>query len=293
MPGTREKTSLSVQRLWIAAAILAGVVVAFGAMMMFGWMIDETHFDRPDERFDRLAAQLEEAPGASVEGHERWVEAPSFSDPTSWMQLSVDETHFADLLAIACASDYPDAVAWSLRVHADSGSIISLYTDAAPGARADDTPCPDFGFDAAGLVGELSRSAPGVDVQASIWDNGRFALVVIDDDPGDLSAVLPLVADAEDVRAAAGLDSRRPIEINAGALSVVIQPGEHGRYLDLLSAFVDEHGVTSFWADGGGIPVDGIEKVQVKAPDQEHAAIEEAISASGLRIADLPVRYVD
>jgi len=292
MPATRDKTSLSVKRVWIAAAVVAGVGVAFAAMIIFGWMIDETHFDRPDQDFDRLVAQIDETPGAIVDAHERWVEAPMFSDPTSWIQLTVDEENLPELLATACASGYPDSVDWSLLVQAQSGTVVSLYTDAAPGGRASDTPCPDFGFDAAGLVGEISRSEPGVDVQASIWDNGRFALVVTDDDPGGLSAVLPLVARADAVRAAAGLDPRRPVEINAGGLSVVIQPGEHDRYLDLLCALADQHGVTSFWADGGGIPIDGVRKVQVTAPAQEHVSIEAAISASGLQIADLPVRFI-
>ena len=37
---------------------------------------------------------------------------------------------------------------------------------------------------------------------------------------------------------------------------------------------------------------DGVDKVQVTAPESEHAAVEEALRESGLSIADLPVRFL-
>jgi hypothetical protein len=293
MPGSPETKRHSVtKRAWLAVAVAGAIGVFFGALMMFGWMIDETHFDRQDEGFDRLAAQVENTPGVSVDSRERWVEAPTFSGARSCIHLSVDEPHLVGLLTTACASAYADPVDWSLSVHTRTGSVVSLYTDAASEAPSVESPCPDFGFDAPGVVAEVGRSLPGLDVQASIWDNGRFALVVLDDAPGRLSAMLPLVDRADDVRVAAGLDRRRPVEINAGPLSVVIPPDEHDGYLALLSELADEHGVVSFWA-GGGTPVDGVEKVQIAAPEAEHAAIEDAVRASGLHIADLVVRFIE
>ena len=293
MPGTPETTTGGVtRRVWFTAAIVGGIGLFFGALLIFGWMIDETHFNRPDEGFDRLTAQIENTPGVSVDSRERWVEAPTFAGPRSWIHLTVDDAHLAGLLSAACADGYADPVDWSMLVHTDGASVVSLYTDAASADPSVESPCPDFGFDALGVVAEVGSSLPGLDVQASIWDNGRFALVVLDDDPGTLSAMLPLVDRADDVRVAAGLDRSRLVEINAGPLSVVIPPDEHDGYLALLSELAAEHGVTSFWA-GGGTPVDGIEKVQIVAPEAEHEAIEDAVRTSGLHIADLPVRFLD
>lgn len=293
MPAAAElKHRNVVKRVWLAAIVVGVVGGLFGALMMFGWMIDETHFDRPDAGFNRLITQIEGAPGVNIDAKERWVEAPTFSDPRSWIQLTVDEKRLPGLLSIACASDYGDPVNWSLRVATDTGSVVSLYTDAASDDRVENAPCPDFGFDAAEVVDEAGRSLPGLDLQAAIWDNGRFALVALEDAPGTLSEMLPLVGRAEAMRDAAGLDRRHSVEINAATLGVVIRPEEHDLYLALLSELAEEHGVTSFWSDSGGTPIDGVAKVQVAAPDNEHAAIENAIRTSGLHIADFPVRFI-
>jgi hypothetical protein len=82
--GTGEESRSGGKRvgLWVAALAAVGVVV--GTVAMFGWMIDETHFDRPHEGFDRLTAQIESLPGVSIDEKERWVEAPTFSDPPSF-----------------------------------------------------------------------------------------------------------------------------------------------------------------------------------------------------------------
>ena len=64
-------------------------------------------------------------------------------------------------------------------------------------------------------------------------------------------------------------------------------------YLALLTELAEDRAVSSFWADGGGAQADGIEKVQIVAPDEQHAAIEEIIRSSGLHIADLPVRFLE
>ncbi|MBB5843992.1 hypothetical protein HD599_002315 [Conyzicola lurida] len=274
------------KRVWLGVAVAAAVGAVFASLVVFVWTIDETHFDRPDESFDRLAARIEKTHGVTVDDSQRWVEAPTFSDPRSWIQLTVDEPDLPELLSTACAADYPDPVDWSLRVATDNGSVVSLA--AAP---AGDVPCLDFGFDAPGLVAEIGRSVPNVELQASIWDNGRFALVVVDDDAGALPALLPLVDHAEDVRDAAGLDTSEPVEINAAALSVVIAADEHDRYLALLTDLAENHGVTSFSADVG-TQTDGIGKVQIRASSRERDGIENAIRTSGLPIADLPVRFL-
>lgn len=79
------------KRLRLSVMSLVAVGLACGAMVMLGWMVDETHFDRPDEGFDELAAQMERLPGVSVDAKERWVEAPTFSNPTSWMGITTVE----------------------------------------------------------------------------------------------------------------------------------------------------------------------------------------------------------
>jgi len=280
------------KRVVLSITTLVVVGGVFAAVTVFAWMIDETHFDRPDKRFDRLTAALDREPGVRVDGKERWVEAPTFSDPTSWIRLTVEADHLRGLLATACDEQYSGTVAWSLRAPTKNGSVVSLYTEATPADRDDDAPCPDFGIDAVGLVGEVGRSVPGLDLQASVWDTGHFRLAVLDADAGPLTAMLPLVDQADELRAAAALDPSLSIQIDTGSLSAVIPPDEHERYLALLSDLAENHGVTSYWADGGGAPSDGVEKVQITAPDAEHAGIENTIRSSGLHVADFPVRFL-
>ena len=289
----KVKARSAKKRVWLGLAGLVVAVGVVGSVIVFGWMIDETHFDRPDDEFDRLGTQVEKTPGVSVNWKERWVEAPTFSNPQSWIGLSVDETHLSDVLQAACGSEYADPVAWSIDVHTDGGNVVSLYSSAVPIGRADEARCPDFGFDAPALVGVVGRSMPGLNIQASIWDNGHLALVALEEEPGALSALLPLVDGAEGVRDAAGLDSHQSVEIDAAGLSLVIAPGERERYLVLLSALAGDHGVTSFWADREGDSSDGVEKLQIAAPETEHTAIADAILGSGLRIAQVPVRFIE
>jgi len=284
--------AISKRAVWLAVAVLVAVGTAFSAMMVFGWMIDETHFDRPDEGFDRLTSQLDSMPGVRVEEKERWVEAPTFSKPNSWVVLAVDGQRLDGVLSAACSTGYPDPVMWSFRVSTDGGSVVTLLSG-TPGQPVGGASCLDFGFDAVGLVDEVGGYGLGVNLQASVWDNGRFALVALDDSPETLSALLPLVEHTDDLRAAAGLDPSRPVEISGSALGLIVAPGEHDRYLDLLAGLVDEHDVTGFWADGGGgTPVDGVEKVQIAAPESEHDAVADAIRTSGLHIAGFPVRFL-
>ncbi|GLK17368.1 hypothetical protein [Herbiconiux flava] len=307
--GPRTRLRLSVAVLAVVAAV--GLVV--GALVVFTWMVDETHFDRPDAGFDRLESQLDGLPGVSVDASERWVEAPTFSGPTSWISLAVDQTNLPRLLEAACGMEYRDPVTWSLRVRTDAGDVVSVHTDAvhtdavhtdavhtdavhtdavAPERAGDDPRCIDAGFDIVAVVGQVDRLRLGIDLQPTIWESGRFALVAIDAASDDLLTMLPLVAHADELRDSAGLDPDRLIEINAPSLGIVIEPGEQDRHLALLSELAGEHGARSVWADDGTTQIDGIAKVQVVAPPGEHSAIEEAIRASGLSFAGYPVRFL-
>ena len=289
-PGRPRRT----RRVWVPVLVLAIVGLVTGAVVMLGWMVDETHFDRPSQEFDELETELASLPGVDGVEKERWVEAPTFSNPTSWLSVTVDQAGLPGLLEAACSTDYPDAVTWSVRVRTPAAAEVSLY--AAPTAlkAAGDTPCPDFGFDAVHLVDELDRVVPGLAIQPAIWEDDRFALVALEEEiPAGFTHLLPLIEHADELLAAAGLDANEAVEINSANLGLVLEPGESDGYIALLTELAVSHAVSSYWADGGGTPIDGIEKVQIVAPDQQHAAIEEAIRSSGLHIADRPLRFLE
>ncbi|PJJ70729.1 hypothetical protein CLV46_0254 [Diaminobutyricimonas aerilata] len=277
---------------WLAIAAFGSVSLLIGAVTVFTWMVDETHFDRPDERFDRLTAQVAEVPGVTVDASERWVEAPIFFEPNARIELSVEEASLPALLDAACTSPYRDSVSWSLRVRTEGANVVAVHSDPEDPHGARGERCPDFGLDVTGLIAHVDRAVPGLDLRATVWGRDTLALGTAEDVPDPLHDLLPLVAHAEDLRDAAGLHPDRLVEINAADLILVIRPGEQERYLELLTRLVEEHGVSSYWADGGGTPSDGVEKVQIVAPDQEHDEIEDALRASDLHVADLPVRFI-
>ncbi|WP_404434002.1 hypothetical protein LG299_05620 [Microbacterium lacus] len=280
-----------VKRVSLSVLVLAIAGVVIGVLVLLAWMVDETHFERPSQEFDDFERQVGSLPGVDGVDKERWVEAPTFSSPTSWMSVSVEESGLPGLLEAACSADYPDPVTWSIRVRTPAATEVSFHADATDSnAAVSQARCPDFGFDGASLVDELDRVAPGLAVQPAIWDNGRFALVVVE---GGFTQVLPLVEHANELLAAAGLDADNPVEISSENLGVVLEPGESQEYLALLTELTELHSVRSFWADPDGAQADGIEKVQIVAPDDEHAAIEESIRASGLHLADYPVRFIE
>jgi hypothetical protein len=283
------------KRIWIVAGGLAATVVVFGGVTVLGWMLNETQFDRQSEDFDRLTAQIETLPGVSVDDKKRWVEAPTFSGPSSRIGLTVDEAHLPRLLEAACAGEYPETVSWSFRIETEEDNAVFVHGDSTPADASGGSECLDFGFDAVGFVGEVDSivpgGRPGLDLQPTVWD-GQFAIIELGERVGGISTLLPLVAHAEGLRDAAGVDSDRSVEINANNLSLIIDPGEQDRYSEFLSDLVGGHGVESYWADGGGTQIDGVEKVQIVAPDEEHGAIEEAIRESGLHVAGLPVRFI-
>lgn len=280
--------------MWLAALVVALVAMLLAVGTLFSWMVNETHFDRPSAELDAFADEIAELPGVVEVQHERWVEAPLFTDPISWVGLSVDREHLGTLLGDLCASAYPSAVSWSIRVATEAGGVISLHseTDSSRRALSADA-CPTFGFDAEPLVDELAELAPALSVQPAIWGDGRFALVSLDDAPSGYAHLLPLVQHSTRLLLAAGLDATRTVEVNSTRLGATILPGQQAAYVDLLTELADEHEVTSFWADGGGTPVDGVDRVHVTAPAAHRTPIEDAIRASGLHIADFPVEFHD
>ncbi len=282
-------------RVWLSVLVLSTLGLVIGAVVTFGWMINETHFDRSTPEFDEFERHIEQLPGVHSVDAERWVEAPTFWTPTSWMTVTVDQAGLPALLEAACTTDYRDAVTWSVHVRTPSASEVSLHaapttpTAADRGAR-----CPDFGLDAVRIVDELDRIAPGLAIQPSIWENGRFALVALEEQiPSGFAHLLPLIEHADDLLAAAGLSGNDAVEINAMNLGLILEPHESAEYLEMLAELADEHAVSSYWADGGGTPIDGVEKVQIVAPDRHHRAIEDVIRSSGLHIAELPVRFLE
>ncbi|WP_127817712.1 hypothetical protein [Microbacterium sp. CPCC 204701] len=293
--GKRSRAKI-VKRVWLSVMVFAIAGVVVGAVVLIGWMVDETHFDRASREFDAFEAQLENLPGVDGVDKERWVEAPTFSSPTSWMSVTVDEAALPGLLEAACSTDYADPVTWAIHVRTPAGAEVSLHTAPTSPNRSDDAArCPDFGFDAVRLVDELDRVAPGLDMQPAIWDNGRFAVVAIEDAPSTgFAHLLPLIEHADDLLAAAGLDATELLDVNSANLAVTLRPDERLGYLALLSELTAEHHVSSYWAgDGGGAPVDGVDRVQIVAPDQQHAMIQNAIRSSRLSVADLPVRFLE
>ena len=127
-------------RIGIAAAVAGAIAVGGAAVVGFGWMIDETRFDRPDPAFDALAAEITGVPGVSDVQKQRWVEAPLFANPLSWVQVTADASAFPEVRDIACDTAYPDAVEWGFDLEGAGGTRVSAYADAGRG-------CPEFGFD--------------------------------------------------------------------------------------------------------------------------------------------------
>ncbi|KRB36399.1 hypothetical protein [Microbacterium sp. Root180] len=294
-PGGDRPRATVRRRVWLTVLVVAIVGAVIGGSVVFAWMVDETHFDRPSQEFDQFAAEVESLPGVQSVEKERWVEAPTFSNPTSWMFVTVDRSGLPAVFDAACATDYPDPVSWSFRVQTPASAEVMLHaTSAVPDAVSGDGRCPDFGFDAAPLVDELDRVAPGLTIQPIMWDVDKLALVAIEDElPNGFTHLLPLVEHADRLVAAAGVDPNEEVEINSANLGLVFEPRERGAYLALLAELAEDLGVTSFYADGGGAMADGKAIVQVVAPPSQHAAIEDAIQSSGLAVADYPIRFLE
>ncbi len=270
-------------RIGVAAAVVGAIATGGAALLLFGWMIDETRFDRPDAAFDALAAEVSAVPGVTDVQKQRWVEAPLFVNPSSWMQVTGDVSAFTAVRDVACASTYSEPVKWGFDLDVGGGTRVTAYTGEGRG-------CPEVGFDLESVASEIGRVAPGNIIQAAVWDTGRFALSSLDG-PG-VAQLLPLVAHADTLRDAAGVAPSMPVEVGGSQLGVEIRPGEAAAYHALLTTLIDDHDVTFFSYGGGGTPIDGVETVQVTAPDAQHAAVERLIAASGLPVAELPVSFL-
>ncbi len=267
--------------------LVAAVVVLGGvAVVLFGLMSDGTHFDRPSAEFDALEAEVVALPGVTAVAKERWVEAPTFSNPMSTVTVTLERSALPAVLETACATDYPDPVTWGLVVGTPGGAEVSMFAERV--ASGTGSACPDFRLDAVGAVDALDRIAPGRTVELTVGDTGRLFVLDTPDVGRTIADVLPFVARVDELRQAAGLDAE--VNVNSVALSVVVGPGEGPRYADLLRTLVDEYGVTSFHEfTGGGVPSQGAPGVRIGG-DAAHAhEIEAAIRASGLRISQMRV----
>ena len=269
-------------RIGIGAAVVGVVVLVGAGVLFYGLMVDETRFGRPSAEFDAARSEIASVEGVEIVYSERWVEAPTFSDPASYISVTVRADALPDLLDRACESTYPDAVSWAIEVDTASETRVSLFSDPAPG-------CLEIGFDPVPVVAEIDRVAPGLPVQAALMDSGMFTLHTMED---VFEGLVPLVAHAEAVRDAAGLAPRRPVEVAGSRLGVTVGPGEGPAYEELLTLLIADYEVSYFGAASGDTQMDGVDKVQVAAPEQHHAAIEAAIARSSLPLSDLPVAFL-
>ncbi len=264
---------------------VAGVIAVGGAgVALLGAMVDETHFARPTADFDALREETDAVDGVTVLQSERWVEAPTFSHPSSWMSVETTPAALPALLETVCDNTYDEPVSWAVEVVSSSGTRVSLFSDAALG-------CARFGLNAVGAVAKIDAVAPGVQVQAAVADSRTLTLFSFAYD--GLDAVAPLVAGAEAIRAAALLPADMPVEVAGSQLGVTVRPGEGAAYNALLTRLIDDFDVTYFSFGGGGTPVDGVEKLQVIAPQENHAAIASLIEESALPVAALPVMFLE
>jgi hypothetical protein len=283
---TASRSRARRKRVWTAVAVLAVISLAVGGFVLFAWSVNEVRFDRPSAAFDDRAREIEALPGVDDVQHERWVEAPLFGIPNSTLSIGVARSGLPELLDLSCSNGYEDAVAWSIRVRAAAAEVVLNSAPTTPGE------CPDFGFDAIPLVDELARVAPKTSMQPSVWQSGVLSLVAPNDDPSSgIAALLPVLENAANLVAAAGMDAEAALEVNSAHLGVIVAPGEQDEYVSLLRALIDERGVMSFWASGGWS--DGVERIQVVAPEAQHGAIERLIASADLSIADLPVRFIE
>ncbi|MFG6280476.1 hypothetical protein [Microbacterium sp. 5K110] len=274
----------------IAVGAVALIGIGVGGLVLFGWMVDETHFDRPSAEFDALETEVLALPGVETVEKERWVEAPTFANPTSSMRVTLDRAALPSLLDTACSSGYPDPVMWGLAVRTPSDAEVSVFAD--PVTSAPSPGCPDFGLDLVATVDALDALAPGRSIQAAIWENGRLSFSDLFDVGSDVAGMVPLVEAADELRRTAGVDPDAEVEISGPMLTAVVAPGDASAYAALLRTLVDDYGVTTFWdGAGGGTPIDGVAKTQVRCDPEDAAAVETAIRASGLPLADAPILF--
>lgn len=270
----------------ISVLVIAAVGLSTGFLLIFSWMADETRFDRPSAEFDRLEAEIMALPGVVAVDKERWVEAPVFSSPSSALRVTLDRAALPSLLDLACSSDYPDPVDWGLTVRTPARGDVSVFAEPAASG------CPDFRLDVLSTVDTVNRLAPGLSIQAAVWENGRLSISNLLDGRDDISTMIPLVAAADELRRAAGVDADSEIEISGPRLTAAPAPGESAAYAALLRTLVDAYGVTDFWdGAGGGTPTDGVAQTQILGDPASAGTVEAAIRSSDLRLADAPLVF--
>ena len=104
--------------------------------------------------------------------------------------------------------------------------------------------------------------------------------------------MVPLVEAADELRRTAGVDPDAEVEISGAMLSAVVAPGDAPAYAALLRTLVDDYGLTTLWdGAGGGTPIDGVAKTQVRCDPEHIEAVETAIRASGLPLAEAPILF--
>lgn len=272
--------------LGIAGLVLAALGLGAGFLLLFSWSIDETRFDRPSAEFDAFAAEIAGMPGVVAVEKERWVEAPAFWSPVSSLRVTLERSALPDVLDIACSSENADPIDWGLVVQSPARAEVSVFAQRATSG------CPDFRLDVVPTVDAVHRLAPGRSIQAAVWENGRLAFSDLLDGRAEISSMIPFVAAADDLREAAGVEADRDIEISGPRLTAVPAPGESAAYAALLRTIVDEYGVTDFWdGAGGGTPIDGVPRTQIRGDAESADAVEAAIRASGLGLADAPIVF--
>lgn len=266
--------------IWATVLGAIGFAGLVGAVVVVGWMVDETHFERPSPEFDALVADVEALPGVSVEYSERWVEAPSFVSPYAALALAVDDEALPAVIDVLCASGYPERLSTSVRATTGSGTVVSLHDERGGDASA----CPRFGFDAATVVAALDRAAPGLEVQPAMWSR-TFGFSSFEDAAPGFAHLVPLIEHSERLRGAVGLAPETPVAVESMNLSVRFLPEERAGYAALLTELADR-GVAVFASSAADEQADGIARIHITAPLAEHAAIERIVRAAGLDISD-------
>lgn len=273
---------------WVLGATTAVAVIS-GAVL-FSWMVNETHFERPDPDFDALVGEISGLSGVSDVQSERWVEAPTFVGPTSWLDLTVTDAGLPAVMQTLCGTVYTDPVSVGVRVVTPAGTALVVGNDLDDPVFSSGT-CPDFGVDAGALVREVDRLAPGVDLYASLRQENELALSAFEAAPtAGYAEMLPLVTQSEAIRAAAGLDHSGTVILESPSLSVPVTAADGDAYAALLATLARDHLVRSFAVvPDAEAPVDGI---QIIAPPRRHDEVARIVAASGIPAAALPVRFL-
>jgi len=258
-------------------------VVALGVVLAM--MLDETHLERPSAHFDALTAEVASVPGVTVDHSERWVEAPTFARPQAALAVTVDAASLTRFVETLCASGYAEPLMTSVSARTAVGTRMALYADADHGV------CPDYGFDAPAVLALLDEIVPGQAIQPAEWDSG-FAFTAMEGPASGFAHLLPLVVRSDELRVAVELPAATPLAVDGMTLGVRFLPADRQRYVALLEQVL-HLGAVTFSASDADEQTDGVARVQIAAPENARGAIERAVRASGLALADDEIRFFD